>query len=148
MRNEELEGIMADEIKTDAAVEEKKPQKPKRARRIPMGPTDLGVSFSVITEKTALEKFSRKLAMRQLRDALACHQPVVKLCVAERLSKHKSYAELAQQFFLTEEEVVDIMTRIRPLVRRYTTYFDSDWYWKDTGEKRELFVVSNAPQAE
>jgi hypothetical protein len=27
--------------------------------------------------------------------------------------------------------VLDIMTRMRAWVSRFTTYFDSEWYWKE-----------------
>ena len=112
--------------------------KPRRARRRSRPQSDMNVPLSKLSEKTPLETFSRKKAVVQLRDALASHTPVVKLCVAERLSKHKSYAELAKQFYLTVEEVTDIMEKMRKWVSRYTTYFENDWYWKDEGQPRKL----------
>lgn len=101
-------------------------------------PDDMNVPVSQLNQKTALERFTRHRAIAMLREALAVHQPVVKQCVVERLSHHKSYDELAKQFFLTREEVTDIMTRMRKWVRRYTTYFENDWYWVDDGQPRKI----------
>jgi len=128
--------MMTDSVATAEMPGEKKP---KRTRPRPARPDNgLSVPLAGIAEKTPLETFRRKKAVTQLREALAMHQPVVKMCVAERLSKHLPYAELAKKFFLTVEEVADIMEKMRAWVRKYTLYFENDWYWKDEGQPRKL----------
>ncbi|MEO0082318.1 MAG: hypothetical protein ABIL25_08520 [candidate division WOR-3 bacterium] len=116
---------------------ETQPDPKTRPRRRKLTPTP-AVPIDPISRKTPLERFRQRKALEQLRYALACQQPVIKMCVAERLSKHRSYAELARKYFLTVEEVADIMDKMRVWVRKYTTYFDNDWYWKDEGQPRSL----------
>ena len=104
-------------------------------------PRRTALSITEVEKETPLEMFTRQRATQQLRFALAPHQPVVKRCVALRLSKHKSYKALAEELGLSTEQVEDILTRMRGWVSGYTTYFDHDWYWKEgavdlPGEKR------------
>jgi len=91
------------------------------------------VSFSVVMKETTLERYRRKEAARALRNALAPHDQVVKVCVAERLCHHLSREQLADKCGLSEGQVEDILERMRPWVHRFTTFFDSDWYWMDGG---------------
>jgi hypothetical protein len=91
------------------------------------------IPFAEVTKETPLERFRRRRAVEQLREALAPHQPVVKQCVAERLCLHRPTAELARELHLTEQQVEEILARVRPWVHRYTTYFDPDWYWQEGG---------------
>jgi hypothetical protein len=84
---------------------------------------------------TPLEQFSEKRAVEQLRLALARFEPVVKKCVAFRLLKHESYKKLAKELDLSLEEVKEILAAVRPKVRAFTTYFDTDWHWVE-GAKR------------
>jgi len=93
----------------------------------------INLSLKEVTRDSTLERFKRTRATAQLRMALAPHQEVVKLCVAERLCHHKDTAALARDLKLTEDQVKEILARMRPWVHRYTTYFDSDWYWLDNG---------------
>jgi hypothetical protein len=79
--------------------------------------------------QTPLESFARKRAVDQLTLALARFEPVVKRCVATRLLRHESYARLAKRLELSLDEVREILGMVRPYVSRFTTYFDTDWFW-------------------
>jgi len=100
-------------------------------KRGPLGRSAL--SLTEVTRDTPLERYRRRRAVGCLRLALAQHQPVVKRCVAERLCHHRPVPELARELFLSEDQVRDILERMRPWVHRFTTFFDSDWYWVDGG---------------
>jgi hypothetical protein len=84
---------------------------------------------------TPLEQYTEKRAVEQLRLALARFEPVVKKCVAFRLLRHESYKKLARELDLSLDEVNEILAAVRPKVRAFTTYFDTDWHWVE-GTKR------------
>jgi hypothetical protein len=118
------EGSVKSEVRTDAA-------EPKRRRNAPG--SDRVTAGTV--KPTPLEQFSQKRALEQLRLALARFEPVVKKCVAFRLLKHESYKKLAKELDLSLDEVKEILAAVRPKVRAFTTYFDTDWHWVE-GTKR------------
>ena len=111
--------------KPDGAPTRRKPQ--RRGKR---EPSQLSAA-EVTGQSTPLERFTRLGATSALRMALSGHQEVVKLVVAGRLCAKKTFDELAQEYGLTKDEVLDIMTQMRAWVSRFTTYFDSEWYWKE-----------------
>jgi hypothetical protein len=106
------------------------PARHKPLRRGKPAPSELSVA-GVTGQSTPLERFTKLGATGALRAALSGHQEVVKFVVAGRLCARKTFDELAQEYGLTKDEVLDIMTRMRVWVRRFTTYFENDWYWKD-----------------
>jgi len=87
-----------------------------------------------VLDATPVDRFTRQRAVRMLREALALHQPVVKKCVAERLCNHKSFQQLAEELNLSVDEVKDILSKLRGWVHKFTTYFENDWYWVETGK--------------
>jgi hypothetical protein len=87
-----------------------------------------------VSDATPVDRFTRQRAVRMLREALALHQPVVKKCVAERLCNHKSFQQLAEELNLSVDEVKDILAKLRGWVHKFTTYFENDWYWVETGK--------------
>jgi hypothetical protein len=111
--------------KPDATPARRKPQ--RRGKPAPSELSETGVTG----QPTPLERFTKRGATAALRAALTGHQDVVKFVVAGRLCAKKTFDELAQEFGLTKDEVLDIMTRMRAWVTRFTTYFDNEWYWKE-----------------
>jgi hypothetical protein len=102
--------------------------KPQRRGR----PATSELSAAGVTgQSTPTERFTRRGATDALRAALSGHQDVVKFVVAGRLCAKKTFDELAQEYGLTKDEVLDIITRMRAWVSRFTTYFDNEWYWKE-----------------
>jgi len=91
-----------------------------------------------VAEPTPLEEFGARLAVEHLRMALARQDPVVKRCVALRLLRHLSCEKLAGELELTLDEVKLILERMRPWVKRFTTYFERDWYWQDGARRFTL----------
>ncbi len=87
------------------------------------------IPLSAAQQETVLERFTRKRATEQLREALANQMPVVKECVVLRLCEHWPYDKLARKLELTREQVGEILEKVRPWVYRFTTYFEDDWYW-------------------
>lgn len=95
-------------------------------------------SIADMEKPTALETFSRNRAREQLRLSLADCDPIVKKCVVMRLLRLESFEDLARKLKLPVEDVGEILTRMRGLVRQYTTYFDRDWYWDETAKRFTL----------
>jgi hypothetical protein len=87
------------------------------------------MSLERVMEPTELDQFAGARVTEMLRQALAGHQPVVKLVVAERLVNHASFRELAGKTGLSVEEVADILARMRGWVARFTAHFRDDWHW-------------------
>jgi hypothetical protein len=106
------------------------PVRHKPLRRARPAPSELSVA-GVTGQSTPLERFTKRGATDALRAALSGHQDVVKFVVAGRLCAKKTFDELSQEYGLTKDEVLDIMTRMRAWVRRFTTYFEKDWYWME-----------------
>lgn len=106
------------------------PARHKPLRRARPAPSELSAA-GVTGQSTPLERFTKRGATDALRAALSGHQEVVKFVVAGRLCAKKTFDDLAQEYGLTKDEVLDIMTRMRVWVRRFTTYFENDWYWKE-----------------
>jgi hypothetical protein len=123
----EAEELARDIVGVVVAVEAKSA---KQGRKAASGRGELPES-SLVNEPTALDRFRKRNAAAELRLALAGHQPIVKSVVVERLSRHTGFAGLAEKFDLTVDEVTDILTRMRAWVKRFTQYYDSDWYWQD-----------------
>jgi len=90
--------------------------------------------YDRVTAATALERVTRRRAEEMLREALGMHQSVVKECVALRLCKRLGYDEIARELELTREDVEHILSKLRPWVRRFTTFFDTDWYWVESAK--------------
>jgi hypothetical protein len=97
----------------------------------------------VTGQLTPLERFTKLGATTALRTALSGHQEIVKLVVAGRLCAKKTFDDLAQEYGLTKDDVLDILTRMRAWVSRFTTYFDSEWYWKE--EVGKYFIPDLPP---
>jgi hypothetical protein len=114
----------------------------KPLRRGRPAPSELSAD-GVTGQPTALERFTKRGATGALRAALSGHQDVVKFVVAGRLCAKKTFDELAQEYDLTKDEVLDIMTRMRAWVSRFTTYFDNEWYWKEGMGK---YFITAPPQ--
>lgn len=127
---------------TDNGAENKADSKPRRRGRRP-SPT--GLEFAAVVEATPLEKESRTRATEQLRMALAPHQQVVKLLVADRLTRRPSFQALAKRYGLTVEDVADILQKMRGWVAKYTTYYQDDWYWVDGARPKVRGLASGAP---
>ena len=89
------------------------------------------ISFAHVMAATPLERIRKAGAEKALREALGVHQPLVKECVALRLCKHLGFDELAERLDLTRRDVEEILEKMRPWVKRYTAFFDSDWYWQE-----------------
>jgi hypothetical protein len=95
-------------------------------------------------KETVLEQYKRNRAAAELRKALAMHQPIVRMVVIERIARHRSFAQLARQFKLAEENVAEILAKIRPWVKQYTTYYDEDWHWVENA-RVEVRLPAGAP---
>ncbi len=100
---------------------------------------------SLVNEPTSLDRYRKRNATAELRLALAGHQTIVKDVVVERLSRHTGLADLAEKFGLTMDEVTDILTRMRAWVKRFTEYYDKDWYWLDGTAK---YFIPDPPKCE
>ena len=100
---------------------------------------------SLVNEPTGLDRFRKRNATAELRLALAGHQPIVKSVVVERLSRHTGFKALAEKFELTVDEVTDILTQMREWVRRFTQFYENDWYWLDTAAK---YHIPDPPKCE
>jgi hypothetical protein len=107
------------------------PARRKSQRRGKPAPSELSAT-EVTGQLTPLERFTKRGATEALRAALSGHQDIVKFVVAGRLCTRKTFDDLAQEYGLTKDEVLDILTRMRAWVRRFTTYFDKDWYWVES----------------
>ncbi|MBM3315137.1 hypothetical protein FJY71_04755 [candidate division WOR-3 bacterium] len=94
-------------------------------------------SVKRVLEPTPLELHRREMARDGLRQALAGHQPVVRLCVAERLLKGASHAELCERYGLDRAQLDDMFAQMRPWVRGFTVQFDADHFWVE-GARRSL----------
>ena len=100
---------------------------------------------SLVNEPTGLDRFRKRNATAELRMALTGHQSIVKAVVVERLSRHTGFKALAEKFELTVDEVTDILTRMRGWVKRFTQYYENDWYWLDTAAK---YHIPDPPKCE
>ena len=109
----------------DAAKKER-----RQARRDAAGSVD-----NLVAGDVEWEQERKRLAMQNLKFALAGHHKIVKEVVARRLCQRKSFDELATMFEITREDVVTILERMRTWVQRFTAYFSDDWYWKEGGAK-------------
>ena len=94
-----------------------------------------GAVQNVVTNYTEWEAERERLAVRNLKYALAGHHQIVKEVVARRLCEHRSFDELAARFEITREDVETILERMRMWVNRFTAYFSDEWYWRDGGAK-------------
>jgi len=129
-----LEEGDAGSIAADLAEEvAKMPAKKRKAGARRAVPTSRLVSESATA--TEVDNFSQRRLVQALRGALAPFQPLVRRCVALRLWEHRSFDELAEDLGISRDDVADILTKLRPYVRRFTNYFDQDWYWVDGGKK-------------
>ncbi len=90
------------------------------------------------TETTALESFGMRRAVKAVRLAVADKHPIVKRCVAERLFNHRGFDDLAELLNISRADVAATLTRMRGWVRKYTTYFNDDWFWDDSAPKFRL----------
>jgi hypothetical protein len=135
-------GNMSEEQKTVQAGTSAEPERKARramARRARVP----GVPPAMLRE-TVLEQYKRNRAAAELRKALAMHQPIVRMVVIERIARHRSFAQLARQFKLAEENVAEILAKIRPWVKQYTTYYDEDWYWVENA-RVEVRLPAGSP---
>jgi hypothetical protein len=89
-----------------------------------------------VKTQTVLEQVQERRATQCLREALRMIRPYARKVVVDRLADRLSYAELAERHGTTAEEVADIMEQARGFVRRYTTYFDDEWWWSDLPDGR------------
>jgi len=87
-----------------------------------------------LREQSELERMQEKKAAQSLREALQVIRPYAREVIIGRVADRMSYAELAQKNQMTVEEVADIMQQARGFVRKYTSYFDDDWWWEDLPE--------------
>ena len=96
------------------------------------------ISYEKVKRETALERVRKAKAESALRECLSVHEPVVKDCVALRLCKHLGYDEIARECDLTREDVADILAKLRPYVARFTTFFQSDYWWTEGARPQTL----------
>ena len=97
-----------------------------------------GSLVALATETTALESFGMRRAVRAVRLAVADKHPIVKRCVAERLFNHLSFDELAELLNISRADVATTLERMRGWVRKYTTYFNDDWFWDDSAPRFQM----------
>ncbi len=97
-----------------------------------------GLSLSEIDQPSAFGLFTRKQATTALRDCLAVHEPIVRRCVALRLTRLLTPEEIAAQLELELEDVDDILTQMRPWVHKFTGFFDQDRYWRDDAPRYSI----------
>ena len=86
-------------------------------------------------DDTVVSRFRGRRSVEGLKLALAGHQPVVRLVVAERLQGQRPIDEIATKFDLTRDEVLDILSKMRFWVGRFTDSYKDDWYWTDSAQK-------------
>ena len=120
-----------------------KPEKPRKRGRRPKAADGQMSAVTVTGPLTVREKFRREQAMGALRTALSGHQPVVKFVVAGRLCARRTFEDLAQEYGLTKDEVLDILSKMHGWVSRFTTFFEADWFWKDGLGK---YFIPDLPQ--
>jgi hypothetical protein len=141
MQNEgnEEEHMVGDDFRTQAGdtVETQSAEVGKQGRRRGTRPAraDSLTTASVAEVETIVDTHRRRIAAKNLRLALAGHQPIVKRVVAKRLCEHAKFDDIAKEYDLTRAEVEDILNRMRKWVYRFTAFFNEDYYWKETGEK-------------
>jgi hypothetical protein len=113
-----------------AVVAGKRPATVAQRRKPLAAPRPKPTLASDASQQSLGMKFSLRFATESLRKALSPHQDVVRFVVAGRLCARKTFDELAAEYGLSRAEVEDIMSKMRAWVRKYTTYFDDDWYWQ------------------
>ncbi len=97
-----------------------------------------GSAVARATATTPLDRYGLKRAERAVSLAVAGKHSIVKRCVAERLFNHLSFDELAELLDISRSDVATTLERMRGWVRKYTTYFNNDWYWDDDAPKFRL----------
>jgi len=101
-------------------------KKPKRAVPATRLAGELGAITAGLDE---LDDYRFRRSAPHLTAALATMDPVTRRVVSRRMAGRASYAELAEEFRLTIEQVSSLLTEARAVVRRYSAYFDDDVFW-------------------
>jgi len=91
-----------------------------------------------LEERSELEEFQRKKATEMLKQALARIKPWARKVVVDRVARRKTSAQLAEESGMPRDQVDRIIAEARSFVRKYTNYFDDDWFWADTCSQPKL----------